>query len=170
MRKQLPYFMLLLIFAVPVSAQDLPLLDVMLGGGFLAGDVGGLGASAVGPMAEINLNLDEKYGIFYSFSYHEALDVDAAIYESLGGFRYFFRNDDSNRTFFVHALGGGVEVDAFRFRSAWAAGAGVGMDMDLKRKFDWRVFQFDYGAAFFGSGTEHNFRLTTGIVFHFGSR
>ena len=170
MRKYLPCFILLLIFAVPVSAQDLPLVDVMLGGGFLAGDVGGLGASAVGPMADINFNLDEKYGIFYSFSYHEALDVDAAIYESLGGLRYFFRNDDSNKTFFVHAMGGGVEVDAIRFRSAWAAGAGVGMDMEFKDKFDLRLFQFDYGAAFFPAGTEHNFRLSTGIVFHFGSR
>ena len=171
MRKFLLLALPLFLLSVPASAQDdLPLIDLFVGGGYLGVDAPTGLEDALGAVVDVNVNINEKYGLFFSFGYHEALDVDAAVYEDLGGIRYFFRNEDSNKTFFVHAMGGGVEIDGPTFNTGWAVGGGIGMDMPLHDKFDFRVFQLDYVASFVGGDTQNNIRVSTGIIFHFGSR
>ena len=169
MRKYLPCFILLLAFAIPVSAQDTPLVNFTIGGGFLGADTPASFEGAAGLVADINFNIDDNIGLFYSFGYHEAFSVDAAVYQSLGGVRYFMRND-GDTTFFAQVMGGGVEIDAAVFDSAWALGGGIGLDKKLGGKFDFRVFQLDYIASFFGGSVQSNLRVSTGIIFNFGSR
>ena len=169
MKKYLPFFMLLLLFAVPVSAQDDPLVNLTIGGGILGVDTGVSVEGAAGLLVDINFNIDDNIGLFFSLGYHETFNIDAAVYESLGGVRYFMRND-GDTTFFAHVMGGDVEVDAFGIGSSWALGGGIGLDKKLGGKFDFRVFQVDYIASFFQGSVQNNLRVSTGITFNFGSR
>ena len=78
------------------------------------------------------------------------------------------RNGDS--TFFVHGMGGGVEIDANIFDTAWAIGGGAGLDFNINDAMNVRVFQGDYIMSFFGGETQNSFRVSAGIVFKLGVR
>jgi len=90
---------------------------------------------------------------------------------------------------FVHALLGGVQLNStttfeglpaplpgapawpypLQFSSAgfgFGAALGGGVDFTLKGRLGWRV-QADYVHSGLGGGTQNNFRMSTGPVFHF---
>jgi opacity protein-like surface antigen len=69
---------------------------------------------------------------------------------------------------FAHVLLGGAHFSAAGSGdSAFAMAIGGGMDYDLNEKFSWRILQADYLLTRFGSSTQNNARLSTGIVYRF---
>ncbi|HEV2522326.1 MAG TPA: hypothetical protein VGT24_08095 [Candidatus Acidoferrales bacterium] len=69
---------------------------------------------------------------------------------------------------FAHVLGG---VGHIRFSSitdtSVAAAIGGGIDMHVAPLISWRIIQADDVITRFFGATQHNARLSTGIVFHF---
>jgi hypothetical protein len=61
----------------------------------------------------------------------------------------------------AHSSIGGVGDNAF------AAAIGAGFDYKVEHGLSWRIFQADYLATRFGSNTQNNVRVSTGIVFRF---
>ena len=177
MRKFFLLVLPLFLLSVPASAQDdLPLVNLAVGGGYTGFEsiISPFGDTefedSLGLVADLNFNLNENLGIFFSFGYMEALDINAALYADMGGLRYFFTNDEGRTGFFIHAMGGGTEFDGPINVTAWAAGGGVGYDMALNDLIDIRVFRADFIASFGGIATTSAITVSAGIVFHFGSR
>ncbi|HEX2712173.1 MAG TPA: hypothetical protein VHM88_08125, partial [Candidatus Acidoferrales bacterium] len=48
-----------------------------------------------------------------------------------------------------------------------SAAIGAGIDWRIARRVSWRVFQGDYLVTRFFGATQHNARISTGIVFRF---
>ncbi len=159
---------LLLCLSLPATAQEMPLVNLFAGFSYLSVDAGVEREDALGVSADLNLNLTPEVGLFFNFSYHEALDIDAAAYEEVGGVRYFMRSPNSNATFFVHGMGGGVDVEGL---SSWAVGGGAGLDLNIMHDLiDIRVFQVDYLATFFADDVQSNILIKGGLVFKLGER
>jgi outer membrane protein with beta-barrel domain len=71
----------------------------------------------------------------------------------------------------ITGLGGGTTTTSFSGSdTAFAAAFGGGLDVKLTKKFAFRVVQADYLLTRFGSGTQSNARISTGIVFRFGEK
>jgi hypothetical protein len=69
---------------------------------------------------------------------------------------------------FAHVLLGGAHFSAAGFgNSAFAMAIGGGIDTEIKEGIRWRIFQGDYLMTRFGSQTQNNARLSTGVVFRF---
>jgi hypothetical protein len=69
---------------------------------------------------------------------------------------------------FAHVLLGGAHFSAAGFGdSAFAMAIGGGMDYEINQRFSWRIIQGDYLLTRFGSETQNNGRLSTGIIFRF---
>ena len=69
---------------------------------------------------------------------------------------------------FAHVLLGGAHFSAGGFGdSAFAMAIGAGMDTEIKQGISWRIIQGDYLLTRFGSSTQNNGRISTGVVFRF---
>jgi hypothetical protein len=69
---------------------------------------------------------------------------------------------------FAHVLLGGAHFSAAGFGdSAFAMAIGGGIDAEIKQGISWRIIQGDYLMTRFGSETQNNGRISTGVVFHF---
>jgi hypothetical protein len=69
---------------------------------------------------------------------------------------------------FAHVLLGGAHFSAAGFGdSAFAMAIGGGIDTEIKQGISWRIIQGDYLLTRFGSQTQNNGRISTGIVFRF---
>jgi hypothetical protein len=69
---------------------------------------------------------------------------------------------------FAHVLLGGAHFSAGGFGdSAFAMAIGGGIDTEIKRGISWRIIQGDYLLTRFGSQTQNNGRISTGVVLHF---
>lgn len=69
---------------------------------------------------------------------------------------------------FVHALVGGARLSSGGLsQTALTTAVGGGVDAHIAPFFSYRIFQVDYLATRFGSGTQNNIRVSTGLVFHF---
>ena len=69
---------------------------------------------------------------------------------------------------FAHALLGGAHFSAAGFGdSSFSMAIGGGIDTELIRGVRWRIVQGDYLMTNFGSHTQNNARLSTGIVLRF---
>jgi hypothetical protein len=63
---------------------------------------------------------------------------------------------------------GGAHFSAAGFGdSAFAMAIGGGIDAEIKQGISWRIIQGDYLMTRFGSETQNNGRISTGVVFHF---
>jgi len=80
---------------------------------------------------------------------------------------------------FVQALAGGVHAeleatsvffDQTATADGFAAAAGIGADWRFTPHLSWRVIQADYVPTELEGEWQHNFRLSSGIVYSFGSR
>ncbi len=72
---------------------------------------------------------------------------------------------------FVHGLIGGARTSASKSGfsvsdTSFSSAVGGGLDYRLVRGIAWRVQADDLRTSFF-SGTQHNFRFSTGLVLHF---
>jgi len=69
---------------------------------------------------------------------------------------------------FAHVLFGGAHFDGGGFSgTAFASAVGGGIDTKINDRFSWRIIQGDYLITRFGSTTQNNVRVSTGIVFRF---
>jgi hypothetical protein len=69
---------------------------------------------------------------------------------------------------FAHVLLGGAHFSAAGFGdSAFAMAIGGGIDTEIKQGISWRIIQGDYLLTRFGSQTQNNGRISTGVVFRF---
>jgi Outer membrane protein beta-barrel domain len=102
-------------------------------------------------------------------------DVDGH-YGTLGGF------NSSTHTFlfgpqiswparvspFAHVLIGGAHTNVGGVGdSSFSMALGAGIDSRIYPGFDWRIIQIDYLPTYFFGQTQHNARLSTGLVFRF---
>lgn len=114
------------------------------------------------------------------------IEADSNIYNFLFGPRLSYRKNESI-TPFAHALIGfsrahtegtstfttGSTTVITNFDTsdtAFAAAFGGGLDLKLSNSFALRVVQADYLLTRFGGFTQHNARISTGLVFRFGSK
>jgi len=69
---------------------------------------------------------------------------------------------------FAHVLFGGAHISAAGFgNSSFSMAIGGGIDTELIKGIHWRIIQGDYLMTTFGSHTQNNGRLSTGIVLRF---
>ncbi len=69
---------------------------------------------------------------------------------------------------FAHVLLGGAHFSAAGFGdTAFAMAIGGGMDAEIKQGISWRIIQGDYLLTRFGSQTQNNGRISTGVIFRF---
>jgi len=69
---------------------------------------------------------------------------------------------------FGHVLLGGAHFGAGGYgTSSFSMAIGGGIDTQVTDRISWRIFQGDYLMTNFGSHTQNNARLSTGIVFRF---
>lgn len=114
------------------------------------------------------------------------VEADANIYNFLFGPRFSYRKKESI-TPFAHALFGAsrahfegtattvsgstsVTVSFSGSETSFAAAFGGGLDLKLGKSFALRVIQADYLLTGFGNSTQHNARISTGLVFRLGSK
>jgi len=69
---------------------------------------------------------------------------------------------------FAHVLLGGAHFSAAGSGdSAFAMAIGGGIDTEIKQGISWRIIQGDYLLTRFGSQTQNNGRISTGVIFRF---
>jgi hypothetical protein len=68
---------------------------------------------------------------------------------------------------FVHALVGLGHIRAGSTDSSFSTAIGGGVDMRIAPRLSWRILQADAVVTRFFGGTQHNARISTGIIFHF---
>jgi hypothetical protein len=159
----------LVLVPAAADAQTLPFANLFAGYGYLAFNSGETFHS-FGPEAEFNINLTPRVGVFYGFGLHWPTDVDAAVYENVGGVRAFVPTPNGKGRFFAHGMIGSAEIDEYYFYSSWLIGGGVGYDLQVGEKVDIRVFKADYLMTFFFEETQTNFRVSAGVSFRLGKR
>ena len=172
MRKYVGLFLLVMLLAVPAFAQDYPKAELFGGYSYLRVNPGS-GADGIntnGWMAAVTGNINNWFGITGQFSGHygDAFGTSGHIYSYLFGPRIASHSNEKWTPYahflFGGATGGGSGVS----ESAFAMDFGGGFDYNANDKIAIRVVQFDYIATKFFSDWQHNFAISTGVVFRFG--
>jgi len=107
-----------------------------------------------------------------------SVDVDSERYLYVFGPRITVWRSPEFRLF-VQALAGGVHAHAeasvgsfsqSASEDGFAAVAGIGADWRISDHISWRIIEADYVPTELDDFWQHNFRVSTGIVFTFGRR
>lgn len=176
----------LLLATLPAAAQDLPRAEVFGGYSYLRVNPGGGvdGINLNGWNASVAGNLNNWFGVVGDFSGHygtpdiSGLAVEVRQHSYTFGPRFSYRQTD-RVTPFAHALFGASNV---RLRApgtptdsetALAVILGGGVDVKANDSIAVRVVQADYFMTRFEGPTgstesQHNLRLSFGVVFRFG--
>lgn len=178
---------LLLLLTLPAAAQDPPKAEVF--GGYQYTRVNpGEGAEGInlnGWNAALQGNLNNWFGIVADFSGAYGTptitglgDVDTNIHTFLFGPQFNHRRDRLN--LFTRALFGAVRAKATQSGAsvsdnAFGMAIGGGVDVNATDRVAIRVVQVDYVLTRFdglsgSTESQHNARISGGIVFRFGSR
>jgi hypothetical protein len=170
------FFLVLILSAGLANAQEGSRIDVFGGYSFMRFDskpLGFAGASYLsGWNAEASGNINLKWAVTLDASGHYGNEL--TIYHFLIGPQYSFRRDRSR--FFVHGLFGKahdhVDITSLSltdFTSVGRAfGGGGGFDYDWSPRLSIRVFQADYLRTDTFKTAQNNYRVSAGVVFHFG--
>jgi len=175
-RKVMRYFVVLtlslILFSLPVVAQDVPRAEVF--GGYQFTRLEG-GVNANGWNASVTGNASRWFGVAADFSglYKSISGVNVNAYTyTFGPVISFNREGPVNP--FVHALFGGAHLSASipgigsGSTSGFTMMFGGGADAKLNRNFAVRVVQADWVYyRFSGTSSSKNLRLSTGIVVRF---
>jgi outer membrane protein OmpA-like peptidoglycan-associated protein len=172
MRKFFGLFLLLMLLAVPAFAQDYPKAELFGGYSYLRVNPGsGLpGVNANGWNAALSGNVNDWFGVTAQFTGHygDIFGVSGSMYSYMFGPRFASHKNEKWTPFVhflfggAHASGGGVSENAF------AMDFGGGFDYNASDHVGIRIVQFDYVPTRFSSDWQHNFAISTGIVFRFG--
>lgn len=168
--------LLLLFLPAVASAQVAPRLDVFGGYSYLRFDAPSIGIANYANLNGWNIdaaaNITQRWGVAIDVSGHYGSQL--TLYHYMIGPQYTWRRDKSK--FFVHGLFGKAQnrVDVAQpslsdFKSVGRAfAAGGGFDYDWRPRWSIRVFQADYVNSSTFAATQHDVRVSTGVVFHFG--
>ena len=181
MRKLLWVLGLFLLVSAPTMAQDAPRVEIFGGYSYLRADRGDNGINLNGWNAAVAGNINKWFGVVGDFSGHYGsidlaptvkLDVNSHLF--LAGPRFSCRKHE-RVTPFAHVLLGGAR-DEFSAQGlsessiAFAAAMGGGLDVKVSDRVALRLFQADYVLTRFNDDSQHNFRLSTGLVIRLGNR
>jgi opacity protein-like surface antigen len=185
---------LTLVSAIAAQAQD-PRTEIFGGYSYLLGDDDDDGIDLHGWNASFNQNLVKWAGIKADFSGHytevtlaPGLRGDLRAHLFLLGPQFTLRKGERVQPF-VHALFGAMRADLYFFTpaagrvtlrdAAFAMALGGGLDIKVVDNLAIRLFQTDYVLTKFNNGlfsssigddTQHNFRVSTGLVLRFGEK
>ena len=157
----------LLLLAVPASAQDYPKVEIF--GGFSYANVDDTidneREQFLGFQASFAGNLNESFGIVGDFGAQESFAGDT--YEFLAGPRFASRGDTA--TGFVHAMFGRAAFSGdVNSDTGFAMAFGGGLDVNVGGRLVLRAIQFDYVPTRLFNTRQHNIRLGLGVVFKLG--
>jgi len=116
------------------------------------------------------------FGSVTHSSFSGSLDVDSQRYIYVFGPRITVWRSHEFRVF-LEALAGGVHAEAdasvgsfsqSASADGFAAVAGIGADWRISDHISWRIIEADYVPTELNDFWDHNFRVSTGIVFTFG--
>ena len=159
---------LVLVLALPASAQDYPKAEIFGGFSFASVDdpIDFEWEAFLGFQTRFAGNLNKSFGIVGDFGGHYRTFGGRA-YEFMVGPRFTSRGDTA--TGFVHAMFGGVNFHSNRLSgTGFAMAFGGGLDVNVSKRFAFRVIQFDYVPTHLFDTWEHNIRLGIGVVFKLG--
>ena len=170
---------LILLLSLPALAQDkkgkdssgeTPKVELFGGFSYLRANPGGglAGTNSLGWNASLNWNWNRWFGIKGDFDGHYCC-AGQKLHDFMFGPQFSLRR--SKVTFFVHGLGGvshGSAPGASDTAGAFAAGGGL--DWKVSKHVSWRVAQADYVGTRFGGVFQHDFRLSTGLVWRIGTK
>ncbi len=182
MRKLLFVASLLLLLPFAAHAQDKPKVEIFGGYSYLHTD-DALDLDLHGWNASVTGNLNKWFGIKADFSGHytteeisPGIKADLSGYLFLIGPQFAYRKHDTWQPF-GHVLLGAAHQQASartptgRFSTsdtAFAFVVGAGLDAHVIKPLAIRLFQADYVLTNFNDDTQHNFRLSTGLVLRLG--
>jgi opacity protein-like surface antigen len=176
MRKFFVLAALLVLVSGAALAQDHPKAEIFGGYSFLRVNPGsGVSGENVpaGWHASVAGNVNDWFGFAGDFSghYKTISGVSGKAHTFTFGPRISYRKNEKV-TPFAHAQFGGINASAAGFglgasETAFAMNLGGGVDVKINDNFAFRVAQFDYLMTRFVSDSQHNFRISTGIVIRF---
>ncbi|MBS1789376.1 MAG: outer membrane beta-barrel protein [Acidobacteria bacterium] len=185
MRKLILLAALLLIFPLIGKAQSAPKAEIFGGYSYLHADDADDGLDLHGWNASAAINFTKYAGIVADFSGHydtatlaPGVRADLSAYLFLVGPRFTYREHKVLQPFGHVLLGaarsttktlgplGTVKFDD----SAFAMAVGGGLDAKVHDNLAIRLFQADYVLTRFNDDSQHNFRLSTGLVLRLGSQ
>jgi len=157
----------------PVTAQEMPRVQVFGGYSYTRFD-----SPSFGFINKSNLNgynFAPAYNLLYGFGvvaelsgqYNSTLNLrDLAV-----GPQFLYPRGKS--TFFAHFMVGDartlVQIANTEGDTARAVIVGGGMDREISRRFALRLFQVDYVHTSLFKDTQNNFRVSTGLVYCWGT-
>ncbi|MEO6726525.1 MAG: outer membrane beta-barrel protein [Blastocatellia bacterium] len=182
------FFIAALLLALPLitQAQDAPRVEIFGGYSYLRADDDNGGIDLHGWNASTAVNINKWVGIAADFSGHygEASvfsltnKADVSGYLFLVGPRFSYRKHKV-LTPFGHVLLGAarqnvsVRTASGRLKSddaAFALAIGGGLDATVHPNLAIRLFQTDYVLTRFNDDSQHNFRISTGLVLRLGTQ
>ena len=181
MRSLLWILGILMLVTAPAVAQDTPKIEIFGGYSYLRVNTGGTGINLNGWNASVQGNVNNWFSVVGDFSGHygsvelaPGVSLDVNNHAFLFGPRISCRKHE-RFTPFAHVLLGGArnKFSAQGLSSsdtAFAAALGSGVDVKVSDRIALRLFQADYVLTRFGSDTQNNFRLSTGLVLRLGQK
>lgn len=185
--RKLFFIAALLSFALPfmAQAQDAPKVEIFGGYSYLRADDDNGGIDLHGWNASTAVNINKWVGIAADFSGHygEASvglpnKADVSGYLFLVGPRFSYRKHKVLTPFGHVLLGAARQNISVRTAtgkistddSAFALAIGGGLDATVHPNLAIRLFQTDYVLTRFNDDSQHNFRLSTGLVLRLGKQ
>ncbi len=185
MRKLFLLAALVLILPLTGLAQKAPKAEIFGGYSYLHADDDNDGLDLHGWNASAAINFTKYAGIVADFSGHydtatlsPGVRGDLSAYLFLVGPRFTYREHKVLQPF-GHVLFGAARSHVSTFTplgkvkiedSAFAMAVGGGLDAKVHDNLAIRLFQADYVLTRFNDDSQHNFRLSTGLVLRLGSQ
>lgn len=185
MRKLFLLAALVLILPLTGLAQKAPKAEIFGGYSYLHADDDDGGLDLHGWNASAAINFTKYAGIVADFSGHydtatlaPGVRADLSAYLFLVGPRFTYREHKVLQPF-GHVLLGAARSHTSTFGtlgrvkfddSAFAMAIGGGLDAKVHDRLAVRLFQADYVLTRFNDDSQHNFRLSTGLVLRLGSQ
>lgn len=166
---------ILLVTALIVScalgcfAQDVPKVDVFAGYSFVHSDPGFglLGGDASGWEASLTYNWKDWVGLKADFDGHYC--CAQTMHNFLFGPQFTLGRGKVSP--FVHGLVGVSHGTSSGFSdNVLGFAAGAGLDLKVSDRLSVRLVQADYLGTHYADEIQNNFRLSAGVVFHFGRK
>jgi hypothetical protein len=150
--------------ASAANAQDAPKAEVFTGYSFTSYDNSGVDrVEGHGWHIAANGNVNRWFGIEGDLSGH--YENGRSVHYAQGGVRFTHRGERVSP--YAHALTGGAFIDALGQGVDWVITVGGGVDVKVNDRISIRAIQADYTPTILLDGTQHNARISSGIVFTF---
>ncbi len=165
--------LLLLSLTVAVKAQEVPQVEVFGGYSYLRVNPGHSlpSVNSNGWNASVLGNINRWFGVKADFDGHygNVFGVNGNIHNFLFGPQFSIPTGKFKP--FVHGLVGPSHGSASGVSDTVLGYAvGGGLDYNVHQRFSLRIAQVDYVGTQYANNTQHNLRVSTGIVFRLGNK